>query len=74
MRAYTVVITVVISMPLKGRQLNRLLSTHAREYVEKVNAPTKAFVEIRGGHFACYTDPEGFLGTLRQQVLPLCKA
>jgi pimeloyl-ACP methyl ester carboxylesterase len=46
----------------------------AREYVEKVNAPSKAFVEIRGGHFACYTDPQGFLGALRQQVLPLCKA
>jgi hypothetical protein len=46
----------------------------AREYVEKVKAPTKAFVEIPGGHFACYTDPQGFLGTLRQQVLPLCKA
>jgi pimeloyl-ACP methyl ester carboxylesterase len=46
----------------------------AREYVEKVNAPTKAFVEIRGGHFACYTDPQGLLGTLRKQVLPLCKA
>jgi pimeloyl-ACP methyl ester carboxylesterase len=46
----------------------------AREYVAKVNAPTKAFVEIRGGHFACYTDPQGLLGTLRQQVLPLCKA
>jgi pimeloyl-ACP methyl ester carboxylesterase len=29
----------------------------AREYVAKVNAPTKAFVEIRGGHFAVIRIP-----------------
>jgi pimeloyl-ACP methyl ester carboxylesterase len=45
-----------------------------REYLDKVTAPTKAFVEIRGGHFACYTNPEGFLGALKQHVLPLCSA
>jgi hypothetical protein len=36
---------------------------------EKVKAPAKAFVEIRGGHFAIYTNPPEFLTVLRQQVL-----
>jgi pimeloyl-ACP methyl ester carboxylesterase len=42
----------------------------ARDYFEKVKAPAKAFVEIRGGHFAVYTNQQEFLTVLLQQVLP----
>jgi pimeloyl-ACP methyl ester carboxylesterase len=45
----------------------------ARDYVDKVLAPAKAFVEIRGGHFAFYTNQNGVLLALKQHVLPLCK-
>jgi len=44
----------------------------AREYFDKVKAPTKAFSEIPGGHFAFYTDPQGTLAALQKHVLPLC--
>lgn len=46
----------------------------ARDYFGKANAPAKAFAEIRGGHFAFYTDPEGMLVALKKYVLPLCIA
>jgi pimeloyl-ACP methyl ester carboxylesterase len=42
----------------------------ARVYVEKVKAPAKAFVEIRGGHFAVYTNQQEFLAVLLRRVLP----
>jgi pimeloyl-ACP methyl ester carboxylesterase len=42
----------------------------ARQYVAKIHAPAKAFVEIDGGHFACLTNPEAFLRALRRYVLP----
>ena len=42
----------------------------ARDYFEKVKAPAKAFVEIRGGHFAVYTNQQEFLTVLLQRVLP----
>jgi pimeloyl-ACP methyl ester carboxylesterase len=46
----------------------------AREYVAKVHAPAKAFVEIEGGHFACLTNPGAFLGAMRHYVLPHVKS
>jgi hypothetical protein len=30
-------------------------------------------VPIEGGHFACFTDTTGFVGALRQHVLPLLR-
>ena len=38
----------------------------ARDYLAKVKAPGKAFAEIRGGHFACYTDQPQFLAAFAQ--------
>lgn len=43
----------------------------ARQYVAKIHAPAKTFVEIDGGHFVCLTDPTAFLAELRRHVLPL---
>jgi pimeloyl-ACP methyl ester carboxylesterase len=42
----------------------------ARNYFERVKAPDKSFTEIRGGHFAVYTNQEEFLAVLMHQVLP----
>lgn len=46
----------------------------AGDYVAKVKAPAKAFVEIRGGHFAVYTNQKEFLCVLLQHVLPYARA
>lgn len=46
----------------------------ARDYVSKMHAPSKAFVEIDGGHFACLTNPIGFRNALRRHVLPHVKS
>jgi pimeloyl-ACP methyl ester carboxylesterase len=43
----------------------------ARAYAEDVRAPAKGFFPIDGGHYACFTNPEGFVGTLRKNVRPL---
>ena len=59
---------------LQGSDDHIMPTDVARGYLEKVRAPAKSFVEIRGGHFACYTNPQGVLAVLRQQILPLCKA
>jgi pimeloyl-ACP methyl ester carboxylesterase len=42
----------------------------ARGYAAKIRAPSKAFVEIDGGHFACLTNPIAFRAALRRYVLP----
>jgi pimeloyl-ACP methyl ester carboxylesterase len=46
-------------------------SDAAEQFVRDVVAPRKAFVPIEGGHFACYTNPEGFVAALEEHVLPL---
>jgi pimeloyl-ACP methyl ester carboxylesterase len=43
----------------------------ARLYAEDLRAPKKAFVPIEGGHYACFTNPRAFVGTLRDLVRPL---
>jgi fermentation-respiration switch protein FrsA (DUF1100 family) len=43
----------------------------AKAYVEEVRAPIKAFIPIEGGHFACFTNPKGFVGALIKYVLPI---
>jgi pimeloyl-ACP methyl ester carboxylesterase len=40
----------------------------ARAFVEDVRAPHKAFVPIDGGHLACFTNPDGFVGALRTNL------
>jgi pimeloyl-ACP methyl ester carboxylesterase len=55
---------------IQGRD-DRIAPTDvARDYFEKVKAPDKSFTEIRGGHFAVYTNQEEFLTALMRQVLP----
>jgi pimeloyl-ACP methyl ester carboxylesterase len=46
----------------------------ARELVESIRAPQKAFVAIEGGHFAVFTKSETFLKELAARVLPLVSA
>jgi pimeloyl-ACP methyl ester carboxylesterase len=55
---------------IQGRD-DRIAPTDvAHDYFEKVKAPAKAFTEIRGGHFAVYTNQQEFLAALLQQALP----
>src|SRR5262249_27674 len=42
----------------------------ARELVDSIKAPAKAFVPIEGGHFAVFMS-DAFLDTLAARVLPL---
>ena len=44
-----------------------------RSVATRLRAPAKTFMEIGGGHFACFTDTEEFLAALRTHVLPLAK-
>jgi len=46
----------------------------ARDYLATMQAPTKAFVEIDGGHFACLTNPAGFRSALQHHVLTRIRA
>ncbi len=43
----------------------------ARAYAEELQAPKKTFVAIDGGHYACFTNPDAFVGALRRYVRPL---
>jgi pimeloyl-ACP methyl ester carboxylesterase len=42
-----------------------------RAYVEGLRAPAKAFMPIDGGHYACFTNADAFIATLRRNVRPL---
>ena len=56
---------------IQGREDHIVGVEPAKAYVEEIKAPTKAFVLIDGGHFACFTNPGGFVGALRTHVRPL---
>lgn len=43
----------------------------AEAFLADVHAPAKKLVAIAGGHFACFTNPAGFVGALRQLVRPI---
>jgi pimeloyl-ACP methyl ester carboxylesterase len=58
---------------IQGRDDHVVSVDAAKSYVDSVRAPAKAFVLIDGGHFACFTDPDKFVGALRKYVLPLAK-
>jgi pimeloyl-ACP methyl ester carboxylesterase len=55
---------------IQGRDDHAVGFEPARAWMDEVRAPKKAFVAIDGGHFACFTNPTGFVGALRQHVLP----
>ena len=56
---------------VQGREDHVTSFDAARDWLEQVRSPAKAFVPIDGGHFACFTNPAGFVDALRQHVLPL---
>lgn len=43
----------------------------AEQFVADIQAPSKEYVAIDGGHFACLTNPEEFVAALESHVLPL---
>jgi pimeloyl-ACP methyl ester carboxylesterase len=43
----------------------------ASAFVDQVHAPAKGFTAIDGGHFACFTNPTGFLDALDADVREL---
>jgi pimeloyl-ACP methyl ester carboxylesterase len=68
--------TLGLDMPipffvLQGRDDHITGFAPAKAYAEVVSAPVKAFVPIDGGHYACFTNPEAFVGALRKYVRPL---
>ena len=55
---------------IQGREDHVTPTAPAKAYYDQLRAPAKAFVEIGGGHFACFTDTEEFLAALRMHVPP----
>jgi pimeloyl-ACP methyl ester carboxylesterase len=45
----------------------------AQTYLEELQAPAKAFVPIDGGHYACFTNADDFVGALRERVRPFAR-
>ncbi len=65
-----------ISIPffvIQGRDDHVTPFEVAERYAAEVRAPTKKFIPIAGGHFACFTDSREFVGALRHYVRPLAK-
>jgi pimeloyl-ACP methyl ester carboxylesterase len=58
---------------IQGREDHVTPTAPAKAYYDQLRAPAKTFVEIGGGHFACFTDTEESLAALRMHVLPLAK-
>jgi proline iminopeptidase len=55
---------------IQGRDDHVVSFQAAKDYVDYVRAPAKAFIPIDGGHFACFTDAAQFLTALRAHVMP----
>jgi pimeloyl-ACP methyl ester carboxylesterase len=53
---------------IQGRDDPRTPPDAARAFVQKIRAPATGYEEIDGGHFACITNPTGFLDKLDQAV------
>jgi pimeloyl-ACP methyl ester carboxylesterase len=49
---------------IQGRDDNRTSPDAARAFVAQVRAPARNYTAIAGGHFACFTNPDGFLDAL----------
>lgn len=58
---------------IQGREDHVISFDESRAYLREVRAPKKEFVAIEGGHFACFTNPRGFVDALLKHVLPLAK-
>lgn len=56
---------------IQGRDDHVTSFQGAKDYVARIRAPRKAFIPIDGGHYACFTDPQEFVGTLREYVRPI---
>jgi pimeloyl-ACP methyl ester carboxylesterase len=56
---------------IQGKDDHVASFTEAQKYESEIRAPRKALIPIRGGHFACFTDPREFVEALRLHVLPL---
>jgi pimeloyl-ACP methyl ester carboxylesterase len=53
---------------IQGRDDNRTPPEAASAFVGQVHAPTKGYTAIEGGHFACFTNPAGFLDALDSDI------
>jgi len=58
---------------IQGREDHVTSFEAARDWVGRLNAPSKGFIPIDGGHFACFTNAPAFAAALRTQVLPRTK-
>jgi pimeloyl-ACP methyl ester carboxylesterase len=58
---------------IQGREDHVTPTAPAKAYFDRLRAPAKMFVEIGGGHFACFTNTGEFLAALRAHVLPLTR-
>ncbi len=56
---------------IQGRDDNRTPPDAAHEFFEKVRTPAKRYTAIDGGHFACLTNPTGFLNALDVDIRTL---
>jgi pimeloyl-ACP methyl ester carboxylesterase len=56
---------------IQGSGDTRTPTALARAFVDQVRAPAKGFAAIDGGHFACFTNPTGFLDALDADVRKL---
>ncbi len=56
---------------IQGRDDTRTPPEAARAFVNQVRAPAKLYTTIEGGHFACFTNPAGFLNALRSDMRSL---
>lgn len=56
---------------IQGRDDPRCSPEAAREFVSEVHAPVKNFTAIDGGHFACLSNPTGFLNALDSDIRKL---
>ena len=56
---------------IQGREDPRCPPEIARAFVDQVRAPAKNFTAIDGGHFACLSNPAGFLNALDSDVRKL---
>ena len=56
---------------IQGRNDPRCSPEAAREFVSQVHAPVKNFTTIDGGHFACLSNPTGFLDALDSDIRKL---
>ena len=53
---------------IQGRDDSRTPPEAARAFVKQVLAPAKGYTAIEGGHFACFTNPTGFLNALDSDI------